>query len=291
LNAPKNALERPTVARALAGAAITLTAAGVADARLETEVLLGHALNSDRTNVLAHLRDPLLPGAASRFAALVARRGRREPLAYVVGAREFYGVQIACSPSALIPRPETEMLVDAALEAVPARGSRPRVADVGTGTGAIAIAIALNAPRAGVLAVDASGPALDLARRNVAGHAVADRVELRCADLLDDTGAFDVIVANLPYVAAGDWSALQPEIRAHEPRGALVGGERGTELIERLLRETPPHLLPGGVVALEIGATQGEASLAIATECFPRACVRIVRDFAGHDRMLWIRDA
>src|SRR5438309_422856 len=139
------------------------------------------------------------------------------------------------SPAALIPRPETELLIDVALEAIASRGGLARVADVGTGSGAVAVAIAANAPRVHIVAIDSSPEALRLAESNVRHAGVEDRVELRHGDLLEGVGRFDVIVANLPYVSEADWRGLPPEIRDHEPRAALVGGVRGTEAIERLL--------------------------------------------------------
>jgi release factor glutamine methyltransferase len=251
-------------------------------------VLLAYALGIDRAHLLADLRSSLPPEQTATFDALLRRRTAREPLAYIVGQREFYGIEIACSPAALIPRPESEMLVDLALEEARRRGEA-RIVDVGAGTGAIAVAIALNAPNARVLATDVSDAALALARRNVERHGVESRVELRKADLFDVLGAFDVIVANLPYVSEGDWRALAPELRDHEPKTALAGGETGAEIIEAMLRQAPPHLAPGGVLAAEIGAAQGAAVLRAAHEAFPEAAACVIKDLAGLDRMLVVR--
>ena len=208
-------------------AAARLDAARIGDARLEAEVLLAHVLGIDRAHLLARMDDAVDDDADARFHVLLTRRLGHEPLAYIVGQREFYGIDIACGPGALIPRPETEMLVEIALDEARRRGSGLRIVDVGTGSGAIAVAISANAAGARVTAIDASDAALALARRNVARAAVAKRVDLRVGDLLDGEGVFDVIVANLPYVSAADWEALAPEIREHEPRAALVGGARG----------------------------------------------------------------
>jgi release factor glutamine methyltransferase len=277
------------IAEIIHNAATRLDAESIDDARLEAEVLLAYVLRADRAHLLARMADDADAEASARFEVLLARRLAREPLAYIVGHREFYGIEVECAPGALIPRPETEMLVELALDEVRRRGDALRIVDVGTGSGAIALAIAANAPGVRVTAIDASEAALAVARRSVERTGVADRVELRAGDLLEEQGVFDVIVANLPYVSAAEWELVQPEIREYEPREALVGGASGTEAVERLLREAPPHLAPGGLLAAEIGATQGARLLAVARECFPDAHVCVIKDLAGLDRVLEIR--
>ena len=279
-----------TVAELLYEAARRLEGEGIEDAQLEAEVLLSDALGVDRAHLLAQTRDSVAVEASLRFSATLARRLLHEPLAYIRGRREFYGVDIECAPGALIPRPETEMLVELALQEVQARGDDVRIADVGTGSGAIAAAIALSAPRARVTAIEASREALDVARRNVARYGLGERVALQTGDLLAGTGVFDVIVANLPYVSASDWAALAPEIRDHEPRRALEAGETGTELVERLLAQSPEHLAPAGVLAAEIGDTQGARVLDAARRCFPEAECCVMKDLGGRDRVLVVRD-
>jgi release factor glutamine methyltransferase len=259
------------------------------DGRIEAEMLFAHAIGIDRAHLLACLAETLPADVRSSFDALLARRVAREPLAYILGHREFYGIEIACSPAALIPRSESEMLVEIALEVASQRTREVRVADVGTGTGAIAIAIAANAANARVIATDVSGDALALARRNIDRCRLSETVTLHRGDLLDGVGTFNVIVANLPYVSEADWRELPPELRDHEPRGALVGGENGLEVIERLLHEMPSHLAPGGVLAAEVGDTQGSAALAIGKAAFPDAGVSILQDLAGLDRVLLVR--
>lgn len=278
-----------TVAEAIHSATLRLEELGIEDARLEAEVLLAGAIRADRTHVLASLHDPLDEDGAARLERALERRLRHEPLAYIVGHREFYGIDFECAPGALIPRPETEMLVDVALREIDQRGADLRLLDVGTGGGAIAVAIALNAPEARVIAIDASHAALDVARRNVARYELDGRVELRQTDLLDGLGSFDVIVANLPYVSESDWESLAPEIREYEPRVALVPGPEGTEAIERLLAQAPLHLAPAGVLAIEIGDTQGERLLAHARDNFPDAQTYVMKDFAERDRVLVVR--
>ena len=278
-----------TIASLLHTATVQLTAASIDDARLEAEVLLAHTLATDRAHVLARLTDSIDEASIARFAQRLTRRLAREPLAYIVGRREFYGIEIACGPGALIPRPETELVVDIALDEIRTRGGALCIADIGTGSGAIAVAIAANAPNVRITAIDASSDALTIARNNVDLHTVASRVELRVGNLLDGSGVFDVIVANLPYVSVAEWQTLQPEVREYEPRAALVGGREGTEAIEQLLRDAPPHLASGAVLALEIGATQAERLLAVARASFPNAEVCVMKDLAGLDRVLVVR--
>jgi release factor glutamine methyltransferase len=160
---------------------------------------------------------------------------------------------------------------------------------VGTGSGAIALAVAVNAPAARIAATDASHDALAIARRNVDVNGLSARVTLRRASLLEDAGEYDVIVANLPYVSESEWAVLEPEIREHEPRESLVGGETGAEVIERLLAQAPRHLATGGVLAAEIGASQGAQLLSCARQFFPEAHAYVMKDFAGRDRVLVVR--
>jgi release factor glutamine methyltransferase len=278
-----------TIAQCLDAARRKLEGAGIDDARLEAEVLYAHAAGIDRTHVLAEMQQAVDRAVEARFEAALARRLGHEPLAYITGRREFYGIDVACGPGALIPRPETELLVDLAAEELRRRGAGLRVVDVGTGSGAIAVAIAAAVREARVLAVDSSEEALAVARRSVDAAGVAGRVDLLIGDLLDGQGVFDAIIANLPYVSEGDWASLAPEIREHEPKGALVAGPRGTEAIERLLRQAPAHLAPGGLLAAEIGDTQAAALSEAARAAFPEAEVRVIKDLAGLDRVLAVR--
>jgi release factor glutamine methyltransferase len=185
-------------------------------------------------------------------------------------------------------RLETEMLVELALDEIRA-ATRPAPADVGTGSGAIAVAIAPNARRCG------SSLSRPLTRRwrspaQRRRYGLADRLDLRTGDLLEGAGAFDVIVANLPYVSAGDWPSLAPEISGHEPRAALVAGPSGTEVVERLLAEVLPHLAPGGLLAAEIGDTQAARVLGAARRCFREAQSYVMKDLGGRDRVLVVRN-
>jgi release factor glutamine methyltransferase len=258
------------------------------DARLEAEVLLGHALGIDRSTLLARMPDDVDGAVAGAFLALLARRVGREPLAYIVGQREFYGKEIACGPGALIPRPETELLVEVALAELRRRRGDVQVADVGAGSGAVAVAVAAHAANARVTAIERSAAAIELARRNIERHGLAGRVTLVQGDLLEGARTFDLIVANLPYVSEVEWGELAPEIRDHEPRDAVVGGPIGSEVIERLLVQAPAHVARDGLVAVEIGATQARRVVDCARTAFPEGRASVMKDFAGRDRVVCV---
>lgn len=267
--------------------AARLEQAGIEDARLEAEVLLREAGGLDRSHLLAHLADAPPAGIHDRLAPLLRRRLAREPLAYVTGHREFFGLDLECSPAALVPRPETELLVELALERSRRLRSTPLVLDAGTGNGAIAVAVAVHLPVARVVAVDLSRAALCLARRNAERHRVERRIEFVQCDLLAPfRGRFHLVLANLPYVKEPDWPALAPETREHEPRSALVAGPAGTEVIERLLQQAPRVLGRHAVLLAEIGWDEGQPLQAAAGKLFKDASVRVHRDLAGLDRVL-----
>jgi release factor glutamine methyltransferase len=278
-----------TIGEALHVAAERLTPAAGDDARLEAEVLFAFALGVDRARLLARLSDALPADRTAFLESLLVRRVRHEPLAYITGAREFHGLRIGCAPGALIPRPETEMLVELALAELRARGSGLRIVEAGTGSGAIAVAIAVNEPETRIIATDTSSRALAIARGNVQAHGVDDGVELREADLMSDVAAIDLVVANLPYVPEGDWSTLAPEVRDWEPREALVAGNDGLSANTRLLEAARSQLAPGGLLLAECGAGQGAALVSIARNFFRGAAVCVKKDLAGHDRVLVVR--
>ncbi len=275
-----------TLARALQEATEALQAAAIEDARLEAEVLLRHVLKLDRAHLYARLQEDLSPDAEAAFRSLLTRRLSREPTAYIIGHREFYGLDLETTPAALIPRPETELLVEEAL-ARARRRHQPLIVDVGTGNGAVAVALAVHLPNAVVVAIDVSREALVLAARNARRHGVQRRIVFLRADLLSALGRpADIVVANLPYVRSADWEALPPEIREHEPRMALDGGASGLREIERLLQQAPPRLRAGGSLLVELGAPQAGDALAMAGRRFPDASVRVLPDAAGLDRLL-----
>ena len=220
----------------------------------------------------------------------VERRLKREPLAYILGHWEFYGIDLLVTPAVLIPRPETETLVEEALrwaDAPEHRGRPLAVADVGTGSGCVAVSLAVHLPQATIHGTDTSRAALDVAGENARLHGVTDRVRLVRTDLLSSfSGRLDLVVANLPYVPDADIAGLQPEVAWFEPASALRGGPEGTDLLLRLLASAPGVLAPGGAIMLEIGPPQGDAVESAAKRLFPYGTARIVKDLAGRDRVL-----
>ena len=292
-----------------------LLAAGViedeVEAEIEAEVLLRYALETSapesgdgpparrvsapgrgvtRSALYARYEDAIEPQVAEQFEALVTRRLGREPSAYITGRREFYGLEFKVTPDVLIPRPETEQVVESALKLAryePQR-ARLRIADIGTGSGAIAVSLAKALPRAEVSATDISRAALGVAAENARRHGVERRIAFRAGHLLTPLHDYvDLIVANLPYVTTADWSRLEPELREHEPRLALDGGSDGLDLIRDLLRQAPRYLRPGGHVLLEIGEGQVEPLAAFIRDALPpRTLWNAETDFAGIPRVL-----
>ncbi|HEV3470021.1 MAG TPA: peptide chain release factor N(5)-glutamine methyltransferase [Pyrinomonadaceae bacterium] len=251
-----------TVVEALGEAAETLRAAGVAESRREAGSLLAHVTGLDRTRLLTHPEDRLAPESLTEFRRAVARRAAGEPLQYVTGRQDFYGLEFEVTPDVLIPRPETELLVEAALELL-REAPAPLVCDVGTGSGCIAVALLVARPGARAVALDISPAALAVAARNAARHGVAPRLTPLVSDCFEALGAgpeirFDIIVSNPPYVAERDLAGLQREVREHEPRVALTPGGDGLSVIRRLVAESPRLLVPGGHLLFEIGFDQHE---------------------------------
>ena len=261
------------------------------EAALEAEVLVMHVLGVTRAQLYTHRGDPAEPPAVAALDAAVARRVTGEPLAYVIGHREFYALDFQVDKRVLIPRPETELLVDEALVWLRGHfGQRLSIADVGTGSGAIAVSIARNYPGGAVYAIDASSGALEVAKANAERLGVAGRVMLLEGDLLRPLQLpIDLIIANLPYVREDQmplWcGATQVEL-AFEPFDALCGGPDGLDVIRRLMQQAPAALREGGAVMLEIGADQGEAVSQLAQQAFPEGRVRLKKDLAGLDRMV-----
>ncbi len=243
------------VREALAGATDALGAAGVDSPRLDAELLLCEASGMSREQLAADPEAPLPAGAGREFAAMVRRRLVREPLAYITGRKGFRNLELAVDGRALIPRPETELLVEFALELRPAT-----VLDVGTGSGAVALAVAEELPECAVTATDSSPAALALAGENAERFGLADRVAFEDGTLpaLGDRASFDLVLANLPYVAESDWDSLAPEIREFEPREALVSGSDGLDAIRTLVGGLAVAEPRPRAVALEVG--EGQAS-------------------------------
>ena len=281
-----------TLREALRQAEAQIALQNIPDARIEAELLLMHALGIQRAELYARLAEPLPSVVRDKFEALVERRLRHEPAAYILGRHEFYGVELYVDSRVLIPRPETELLVETALAFVERRfgkGQPCSIVDAGTGSGAIAIALALHLPQARIYATDVSSGAIDVARVNCTRHGVNGRVDLLLGDLLDPLSrSVDLIVANLPYVKDADIPQLMPEIRDFEPVAALAGGVDGLDKVRLLLAQSKGHLLPRGAVMLEIGLGQAEEAVSIAARHFPESKVDLLKDFAGIERVLWI---
>jgi release factor glutamine methyltransferase len=268
-------------------AASALRIAGCDSPDLDAELLLAHVLGWDRARILARPDHSVGLEEREAFAVYLDRRRDREPLAHILGHREFYGLDFIVDRRVLVPRPETELLVELAIEwARPIR--RPLIlTDVGTGSGCVAVSLATHLPHVTIHALDASADALVVARANVARHALQDRVLLWQSDFLEQLPQqVDAIVANLPYVRSAELGALQPEVRDYEPRTALDGGPDGLAPIRRLLTQAVHHLRPGGAIFLEIGAGQGRATSQLARQCFPGSRVDVLPDYSGHDRVL-----
>ena len=275
-----------TVGDALEAAIDALAAAGCETARLDAELLLAQATGWDRAKLTAEPDTRLPVGASREFAEMVRRRVRREPVAYILGRKGFRRIELLVDRRVLIPRPETELLVELALEAAPTK-----VLDVGTGSGAIALAVADELEDARVTAIDTSFNAVRVAKANTERLGLTDRVDvvLRGPSSLSgaepDGRAFDLLLANLPYVSEDEWQDLAPEIREYEPREALVAGQTGLEAIEALAEELLGLAPRPDVVALEVGAGQAEVVLEL-IRATGYTDVEVRSDLAGHDRVV-----
>ncbi len=263
-------------------------------------LLLAEVLGRSKEWLIAHGDEVLAPAARQRFDGLLQRVIAHEPLAYILGHREFYGLDLIVDRRVLIPRPETEMLVELALEELrnpsfSVRHAPFSILDVGTGSGAIPIAIAKHSPGVRILATDISADALTVARINAKQHGVADRIAFVQANLLDGIGALPpILTANLPYVSRAEIEGLPPEIQAHEPRVALDGGEDGLALVRQLLAQLAslagaPGRASLRAAFLELGASQGAAALEAARTILPQVHSEVMKDLAGLDRVLAVR--
>lgn len=280
-----------TIGEVVAEARRLLEQAGIESAEQEAFWIVEHVLRLPLHRVLTD-RDRLLsPAESAATRRLVERRVGREPLQYILGTQEFCGLEFSVNQAVLIPRPETELLV----EYVAQRISLERqavIVDVCTGSGCIAVAIARQRPCARVIATDLSNPSLAVARRNAVRHAVGERITWLEGNLLEALtgleleGHVDVIVSNPPYIAEAEWVTLQPEVRLFEPRGALVAGPQGTELHERLLQEAGRYLSPGGALIMEIGAGQAPAMRRIVERIPGYKLQRLIYDEAGLERVV-----
>jgi release factor glutamine methyltransferase len=295
-----------------------LRAAQIPSHPLATELLLMHALGRDRTWIYSHPEEFVDPAAAAKFLALIARRAAGEPVQYLTGKQEFWGLEFEVTPAVLIPRPETEHVIEVALARLGERGLKihmdtgaPReklhVADVGTGSGCLAVALAWELPHAEVSATDISAAALEVAGRNAARHGVADHVHFLRCDLLtgfgkkdpssvgarhavpastQDRPPFDLIVSNPPYIARNEAAQLRREVRDHEPRAALFGGPTGIEMYQRLIDQSRDLLRDRGILVLELGHDSAEHVREIFNAQPAWTKVAITMDLAGIPRVL-----
>jgi release factor glutamine methyltransferase len=272
---------------------------------LAAELLLLHVLGRDRTWLYAHSEEAFADADAQRFFSLIARRAAGEPTQYLTGKQEFWGLEFEVTPDVLIPRPETEHVIEVALDRLALheiRHGRPqstkgqglRIADIGTGSGCIAIALAKELPAASFYATDSSPNALEVARRNAARHHVADRIEFAHANFLEPCSPlatrhsplpFDLIASNPPYIGRGEAASLPREVREHEPPAALYGGEEGYELYTELITHAAKPLKPGGILVLELGHNSLPAVRPL-LEASQWTNVAVTNDLAGIPRVL-----
>ncbi len=282
-----------SVHRLLERGASELSKAGVPGARFEAELLLRHALGCSREALFAHLHEPAAAEAVGHYFQLLERRRGRVPIQHILGTQEFYGLSFRVTPAVLIPRPETEGVVEEALAELSTRSSQaPRVADVGCGSGCIAVAIARHRPEAVVFAIDASAAALAVARENAARNGVESRITFLHGDLFDpllERGErLDVVVSNPPYVVDADIEELAPEVKEYEPRLALAGGADGFSTIARLVEGVGAVLTEGGALVMEIGQGQ-DREVTERVRSARLELVRIAPDLAGVPRVVVAR--
>lgn len=259
---------------------------GIESPRLDAEVLLSHILGRERIYLYVHFDEPLEPAELARYREAIKQRVQRVPVAYIIGEKEFMGLTFKVTADTLVPRPDTEILVQAAVERLRARGETPRFADIGTGSGAICLSILHFLPKAQADTVDISPAARAVAEENAAALEVADRVTFHTGDLLAPLAGqcYDAILSNPPYIPDGDIAALAPEVRLKEPRTALAGGKDGLDFYRRLTADAPAHLKDGGFLAVEVGIHQAAPVAALAVPAFSRT--EILKDYAGIERVV-----
>jgi release factor glutamine methyltransferase len=293
---PTETIEAPAMrlSEVLREGARRLLAGGIDRAALDAELLLGHALELSREQLVLAAGKVVSSSQLSAYERLLARRCAHEPLAYIIGRREFWSLDFHVTPVVLIPRPETERLVEIVLQLTREllSSQRLRIVDIGTGSGAVAVALASELAGADIFATDISAAALAVAAENAASNHVAGKIEFVHGDLLDGLPAdrpFDLIVSNPPYIRRAEIDALEAEVSRWEPRGALDGGLDGLDFYRRIATEAFDYLQPNGAVAVEIGAGEGEAVAVLFKGNAGCAEVEIYNDYAGIDRVVVAR--
>jgi release factor glutamine methyltransferase len=282
-----------TIAETLRKYTSTLKQHGIDEASSEAKVLLCHALNLNSAQLFSQVDRVLTASEIASFESLVDRRLKREPTAYITGHKEFYGLDLYVDGRVLIPRPETEILVEEALNFgrawIERNGKAPLIADIGTGSGAIAIGLALNLPGSHVYAVDISEKALEAAAINVDRYRLKDRITLIHGNLLEQiSGEMALVVANLPYIGEPEVGYLQAEIAKYEPGIALRGGSGGTEVIQSLITQANDKIATGGAILLEIGAGQEQEITRVIRDCMPGSEIALIKDLSGINRVITI---
>jgi len=281
-----------TVRGAVAAGAELLHKAGIDSARLDAEVLLRHVLGIEQTDFYLSMGEAMDATAEREFQKLLLRRAGREPVAYITGHKEFWSLDFIVNPEVLIPRPETELLVELALKLSRANaGTSPRnILDLGTGSGAIAVSLAKELPQARIFAVDISAAAIEIARLNARRHGVEERMGFFCGDLFEPVAeereGFDLIVANPPYIRSGELAGLAPEIREWEPNTALDGGADGLLYYRRIIAGAGDYLKAGGSILLELGDAMGEAVARLFADSGGFEPAQVYRDYAGKERVI-----
>jgi release factor glutamine methyltransferase len=254
---------------------------------LEAQGLLAHVMDRPPSWIMAHPEEHLSPQLSARLETLIARLEKGEPYPYVLGRWEFFGLEFEVTPDVLIPRPETELLVERAITWLKAHPGLRDAADVGTGSGCIGIALAANVPDLHVMASDISSEAIKMAHRNAVNNGLGQRIDFVCCDLFPTEVEFDLIVANLPYIPTSTLHKLP--IYRREPTMALDGGVDGLELIRRFLSSAPERLIPGGLLLMEIEASEGPGAISLACDIFAEAEIHLHKDLSGRDRILEVQ--
>lgn len=264
-------------------------------AGLDAELLLAHCLNQNRLDLYLNPDTPLSPDMVAQFTELTARRAAREPLAYIVGYKEFWSLKLSVNRQVLIPRPETEILVEKTIDIINSRFTHPanlKLLDIGTGSGAIAIALAKDLPQLNITAADRSLDALRVARTNIDSHRFGEQISLFCGDMTEavqQKGIFDMVVSNPPYIPAREIAGLEPEISVYEPMSALDGGENGLCFYRALAEGVPRILKKQGWLIVEIGDRQAQSVTSLLSRDNQFDITEIAKDYSGKDRVVAAR--